>query len=52
MIKAVVDGEEVEAAIDGSWVAGKQYNYSIEVTNSTIIVVDEESDVEDWVEQL
>ena len=52
MIKAVVDGEEFEAAIDGSWVAGKQYNYSIEVTNSTIIVVDEESDVEDWVEQL
>lgn len=51
-VKVVIDGEEFEAAIDGSWVAGKQYNYSIEVTNSTIIVVDEESDVEDWVEQL
>lgn len=48
-IKVVVDGsEELEADLTGSWIAGKQYNYSIEVTNSTIIVVDEDTDIEDW----
>ena len=47
-IKAVVDGEELETELTGTWVAGKQYNYSIEVTNSSIIIVDEDSDVEDW----
>ena len=47
-IKAVVDGEDFEAELTGTWVAGKQYNYSIDVTNNKIIILDEDSDIEDW----
>lgn len=47
-VKLVVDSEELEAAITGSWVAGRQYNYSLAVKNNVLVVVDEESDIEDW----
>ena len=48
-IKVVVDGsEELEAELTGSWIAGKQYNYSVEIKNNTIIVVDEDSNIDDW----
>ena len=47
-VKAVVDGEDFEAELTGSWEAGKQYNYSINVTNNKIIILDEDSDIEDW----
>jgi hypothetical protein len=47
-IKLVVDNEELEATITGTWVAGRQYNYSLVVKNNVIVVVDEESDIEDW----
>lgn len=49
-IKLVVDNEELEAEITGTWVAGKQYNYSLTVKNDVIIVVDEYTEIVDWVE--
>ena len=49
-IKLVVDNEELEATITGTWVAGRQYNYSLTIKNNVIVVVDEESDIEDWKE--
>ena len=48
-VKVVIDGEDpLYANLTGSWVAGRQYNYSLEVKNNAIVVVDEESEVEDW----
>lgn len=49
-VKLVVDNEELEAEITGTWVAGKQYNYSLTVKNDVIIVVDEDTEIVDWVE--
>lgn len=51
-VKLVVDNEELEAAITGTWTAARQYNYSLAVKNNVIVVVDEESEVEDWKELL
>ena len=47
-VKIVVDNEEMETEITGTWVAGKQYNYSLTVKNDVIIIVDEDTDIEDW----
>ena len=47
-VKLVVDSEELEAAITGSWVAGRQYNYSLAVKNNVLVVVDEYTEIEDW----
>ena len=49
-VKLVVDNEELEAEITGTWVSGKQYNYSLTVKNDVIIVVDEDTEIVDWVE--
>ena len=51
-LKVVVDGsEEMEAELTGTWVAGKQYNYGVDIANNKIVVVDEDSDIEDWKEK-
>lgn len=48
-LKVVVDGsEEMEAELTGAWTAGKNYNYSIDIKNNMIVVVDEDSDIENW----
>ena len=48
-VKVVVAGEDpLYADITGSWVAGTQYNYSLNVKNNTLVVVDEETEIEDW----
>lgn len=48
-VKVVIDGEDpLYADLTGSWVAGKQYNYTLDVQNKTIIVVDEDTEIEDW----
>ena len=48
-VKVVVAGEDpLYADITGSWVAGRQYNYSLNVKNNTLVVVDEETEIEDW----
>ena len=52
-IKVVVDGsEELEADLTGSWIAGKQYNYIIDVQNKIVVILDEEDDVVDWMNNL
>ena len=51
-IKVAVNGEEFEAELTGTWVAGKQYNYSLEIKNNIIIVVDEDTEIEDWEEHV
>jgi len=49
-VKVVIDGEDpLYADLTGTWVAGKQYNYTLNVQNSTIIIVDEDTEIEDWV---
>lgn len=50
-VKVAIDGEDpLYADLTGSWMAGKQYNYSLAVKNNVIVVVDEESEVEDWID--
>ena len=49
-VKVVISGEDpLYADLTGSWLAGKQYNYSLAVKNNVIVVVDEESEVKDWI---
>lgn len=49
-VKVVLDGEDpLYADLTGTWIAGKQYNYSLTIKNNVIIVIDEDSDIEDWV---
>lgn len=49
MVKVVIDGEDpLYADLTGLWAAGKKYNYSLTVKNNMIIIVDDDSDVEDW----
>lgn len=49
-LKVAIDGEDpLYADLTGSWVASKQYNYSLDIQNSTIIIVDEDTEIEDWV---
>ncbi len=52
-VKISIDGEDpLEAELTGSWVAGKQYNYSLDIQRNIItLVVDEDSDIEDWEDQ-
>lgn len=46
-LKIVVAGEDpMYADLSGSWVAGKQYNYSLNV--SSFLEVHESSEIEDW----
>lgn len=48
-VKVAIDGEDpLYADLTGSWLAGKQYNYSLAVKNKAVVVVDEESEAEDW----
>ncbi len=48
-IKVAIDGEDpLYADLTGSWIASKQYNYTLDIQNSTIIIVDEESEIENW----
>ena len=47
-VKAVVDNEEFETNITGTWEQGKKYTYNIEVSNDNIVIVDETSDIDDW----
>ena len=48
-VKVVIDGEDpLYADLTGTWIAGRQYNYTLDVQNSTIVIVDEDSDIEDW----
>lgn len=49
-VKVAIDGEDpLYADLTGSWMAGRQYNYSLAVKNNVIVVVDEESEVKDWI---
>lgn len=49
-VKVALDGEDpLYADLTGTWIAGKQYNYSLTIKNNVIIVIDEDSDIEDWV---
>ena len=49
-IKVVIDGEDpLYADLTGSWTMGRQYNYSLDVQNNTIIVVDEDTEVKNWI---
>jgi len=50
-VKVVVAGEDpLYADLTGSWIAGRQYNYTLDVQNSAIVIVDEDSEIEDWIE--
>ena len=47
-VKVVIDGEDpLYADLTGSWVAGRQYNYNLDVQKK-LIIVDEDSEIEDW----
>ncbi len=46
-VKVVISGEDpMYADLTGSWLAGKQYNYSLNV--SSFLEVHESSEIEDW----
>jgi len=46
-LKVVVNNEEFEAALTGTWMAGKNYNFSVIINNNQIILpVD--ADTTDW----
>ena len=47
-VNVELDGEDpMYADLTGSWVAGRQYNYNLDVQKS-IIIIDEDSEIEDW----
>ena len=48
-VKVVIDGtEEMEADITGTWEAGKNYIYNIDIKNNTIIVINNNTAIENW----
>lgn len=52
-VKVVIAGEDpLYADLTGSWTMGRQYNYSLDVQNNTIIIADEDTDIEDWEESV